>query len=66
MKIVLNGEPQDLPEGLSIADLLDQLKLAPDLVAVERNQSVVPRRQFQQCLLSTGDQIEIVTLVGGG
>ncbi len=66
MKITINGEEKDLPDRLTIAELLARLELATDLVAVERNHSVVPRRQFAECQLAAGDEIEIVTLVGGG
>ncbi|MBY0587320.1 sulfur carrier protein ThiS [bacterium] len=66
MKIILQGQSEEVPEGLTVAELLVRLKIESDLVAVERNQSVVPRREFPQCRLAPGDQIEIVTLVGGG
>jgi thiamine biosynthesis protein ThiS len=66
MKVTLNGQIEELPEGITIAQLLERLELPTDLVAVERNQSVVPRRFFAECQLAAGDNIEIVTLVGGG
>ena len=48
------------------AALLAELKLEPRYLAVERNRVLVPRRQHASCTLEEGDQLEIVTLVGGG
>lgn len=66
MRIQLNGEPKEIPESWSIADLLADLKIENRYCAVERNRSVVPREQHAACPLQDGDQIEVVTLVGGG
>ena len=66
MRIQLNGEPREVPESWSIADLLADLKIENRYCAVERNRSVVPREQHAACSLQACDQIEVVTLVGGG
>jgi len=66
MKIVLNGEERELDGPTTLAALLAQLKLEPNRVAVEVNRSIVPRSQHAQCVLREGDQLELVTLVGGG
>jgi sulfur carrier protein len=66
MRIQLNGEPREIPDSWSIADLLADLKIENRYCAVERNRSVVPREQHAACSLQDGDQIEVVTLVGGG
>ena len=50
-----------------MAALLEQLGLKPKYVAVERNRQLVPRRRRHAgCLIEAGDEMEIVTLVGGG
>ena len=66
MRVLVNGEPRDLPDGLTVASLLDGLGVARDGTAVERNEAVVPRGQQDEVLLAEGDRIEIVTFVGGG
>jgi sulfur carrier protein len=66
VEISLNGEPRSVAHGLTVAELIAQLELQAKFVAVERNLEVVPRAQHDSCLLSPGDRIEIVTLVGGG
>lgn len=66
MQIIVNGNPQELEDQVTVAELLDKLKLAPIRVAVERNEELVPRREFSTTGLHPGDRLEIVTLVGGG
>lgn len=66
MEILVNGEPQQVDVGCTVAALLEQLKLQPRYLAVERNQQLVPRTIHANCVLQPGDCIEIVTLVGGG
>jgi len=66
MQINVNGEVVEVPEGTTIAALLEQRGLSPRYLAVERNLELVPRQQHSECILQAGDQLEIVTLVGGG
>lgn len=66
MEISVNGEPRHVEAGWTVAKLLEELKLQPRYVAVERNQQLVPRATHAACVLQPGDRIEIVTLVGGG
>ena len=66
MKIRVNGEQRALANACTVARLLDELNLAGQPCAVEVNAAVVPRREHRDKLLSDGDTVEIVTLVGGG
>jgi thiamine biosynthesis protein ThiS len=66
MIIFLNGESREIPDGLTLARLLECLKLAPDRVAVERNLRIVPRAEWEQTLITAGDRLEVVHFVGGG
>lgn len=66
MEIQVNGQPQTVPEDATVAWLIAHLKREPKFLAVERNRELVPRTQHAECTLQAGDQIEIVTLVGGG
>ena len=66
MKAVVNGEPQDLPDGLTVAALLQHLGVRGERVAVERNGAVVKRAQHAEQRLADGDILEIVSFVGGG
>jgi sulfur carrier protein len=64
--IFVNGQRRELPRALTVAELLRQLEIAPRGVAVEVNLQLVARGQHAEHLLAAGDQVEIVTLVGGG
>jgi thiamine biosynthesis protein ThiS len=66
MTITLNGEPRALTPGCTVASLLAELGLDTRKVAVERNEAIVPRSQYGQTLLTTGDSLEIVHFIGGG
>jgi len=66
MTILLNGRQKDLETALTVAELIEQLQLDDDRVAVELNRAIVPREAFASTRLQDGDQIEIVHFVGGG
>jgi thiamine biosynthesis protein ThiS len=66
LRITLNGEPYDLDEPLSVADLLVRLSIDPRRVAVEHNLVILKRPLFGDTLIQEGDQVEIVNFVGGG
>jgi len=64
--IRVNGEPRQVPEGISIAAMLGELGLDPARVAVERNLEIVPRSTLGEVQVEDGDAYEIVHFVGGG
>jgi sulfur carrier protein len=66
MRIHVNDQPRDVPEGTTIAALLGQLEVKQPHVAVEVNLEVVPRAEHAETQLREGDRLEVVTLVGGG
>ena len=66
MTITLNGETRDVPEALTVADLLRHLGVRPEQVAVEVNRGLVPRARHAETAVEAGDVLEVVTLVGGG
>lgn len=66
MKIIYNGMSREVADGATVASLLDELELVSRHVAVEVNLEVVPRALHADRLLAAGDQLEVVTLVGGG
>lgn len=65
MKITINGQEQAC-NSTTLAQLIEQLGMKPDRVAVELNRNIVPRTQWQETNLSEGDKLEIVHFVGGG
>jgi sulfur carrier protein len=66
MKLQINGEERELPDGLTLAALLEQLGMKVDRVAVELNRDIVRRELWPQTHLKPGDRLEIVQFVGGG
>ncbi len=63
---MVNGEKRILPDELTVAQLLQQLSVQPEMVAVEVNLTVLKRAQHPGTVLKEGDQVEIVQLIGGG
>jgi thiazole synthase len=66
LEIILNGQRREVPAPLTVAQLLCYLGLNPRHVAVEVNRNLVARSLHDQAVLAAGDELEIVTLVGGG
>lgn len=66
MRIAVNGEPREVPSGTTVAGLLVLLGVRDERVAVEVNVDVVRREARADRALAEGDQVEIVSFVGGG
>ncbi len=66
MELVVNGQRRDVAEGLTAAQLLEQLAIRPERVVVEVNLTILKRDQLPSTVLKAGDQVEIVQFVGGG
>ena len=66
MRVTVNGEEHEVPEGVTVRGLLEHLDLAGGPVAVEVNTQIVPRADHPGHIVHPGDAIEIVHFVGGG
>lgn len=66
MTIRLNGESHDIPGPMTITALLTGLGIDPRLVAVEHNLTIVKRAKYEETMVSAGDEVEVVNIVGGG
>lgn len=66
MQLKVNGELAEVSEGTTVAQLVEQHKLKPELVVVELNLNILKRDQLASTALKEGDQVEIVHFVGGG
>ncbi len=64
--VYVNGEPRRLPAGTTVAQLLDELALTGQRLAVEVNLEIVPRSAHAAHALRPGDRVEIVRAIGGG
>ncbi|HKW94993.1 MAG TPA: sulfur carrier protein ThiS [Methylomirabilota bacterium] len=66
MTVTVNGKPMELPDGLSIEDLLSRLKIRREFTAVALNREVAQRSRYAETELHDGDKLEIVHPMGGG
>jgi thiamine biosynthesis protein ThiS len=63
--VIVNGESRELSDATTLRDLVQTFKLTPEKVAIELNRRLVKSEKYDM-LLKAGDEIEIVTFVGGG
>lgn len=66
IQITINGEPHALAPSSTIIDLIHQLQLAPQQLAIELNLDILPKARWAETELRGGDKLEIVHFVGGG
>lgn len=66
ISIVINCEERKIAAGKTVDDLLDQLGLYMNNVVIELNGSTPPRSEYAVAKFQDGDQVEIVTIAGGG
>lgn len=66
MRLFINGDEKSFAGSLSLAELIEQLGMKGDRVAVELNREIVSRTQWAETTLKDGDHLEIVHFVGGG
>ncbi len=66
LQIFINGEPREVQENTTLEDLIAELGMQNQRIAVEVNQQIIPHGQYHTCLLTGGDKVEIVRAIGGG
>ncbi len=66
MRLIINGESRTFDSITNVAELVEELGIKGDRVAVELNRDIVPRAQWAASALKDGDKLEIVHFVGGG
>ena len=66
IQITVNGESVEIESAMTIEQLLDTVDVPPNYLAVELNADVVPREEYGDKIVKAGDDVEVVTLVGGG
>ncbi|WP_434588627.1 sulfur carrier protein ThiS [Streptomyces sp. A5-4] len=64
--VSVNGEPREIPAGVTLDALVATLTRAPSGVAAALNETVVPRGQWAATTLGDGDRVEVLTAVQGG
>ena len=66
MNIILNNDEQVVIENISVSELLEKFKINLEYMAVEVNQTIVPKSKYDNFRLKENDKVEIISAVGGG
>ncbi len=66
MKVFINGEVRETSDELNLSELLAQLSMPRERVAVELNKEVVRKKDWETITINDADKIEIIHFVGGG
>lgn len=66
MQVLINGETRNIESELNLLELLKQLELPTERIAIELNKSVVRKKDWETINISDADKIEIIHFVGGG
>jgi sulfur carrier protein len=66
MQVIINGEGHTFNDGILLSTLLTQLEISGKRIAVEINESIVPKSQHDATVIHQGDKIEIIHAIGGG
>src|SRR3989442_4055151 len=64
--VTLNGKPRQVPEGISLLELLKELDVQPSRVVIEHNREIRRKDDFKTARVRDGDELELVYFVGGG
>ena len=66
MQIIVNGEQRDVLDGMTAAQLVEDMDIAGKRIAMEVNLDIVPRSSYAEHVFKADDKVEIVHAVGGG
>lgn len=64
--VTVNGKPRQIPDGVSLFELLQRLDVQPNRVVVEHNREIRRKDDFKTTHVHAGDELELVYFVGGG
>jgi thiamine biosynthesis protein ThiS len=66
MKLTVNGENKEFPDGITLDELILQLGIKKEAVVAELNRHIIQPQMRDKQKLSEGDQVELIQFVGGG
>jgi len=66
VQIILNGDNTVIADAATVSTLIEQLGLTGKRIAIELNETIVPRSAHAETVLHDGDRVEIVHAIGGG
>lgn len=66
MDILVNGESRQIQQHCSVQQLLEDMGLSGQRLALEINEEIVPKSRHAEYYFNEGDKVEIVNAIGGG
>jgi len=66
MKIFINKEITQVPSKSTIDSVIQTLEVNKKYIAVEINEVIIPKSQYEKYIINENDKIEIINAVGGG
>ncbi len=66
MEIILNGAAHQLSKQQSVAELVADLELSQQMIAVAVNRNIIARHHWHEHQLQAHDQVDVVRAIGGG
>ena len=66
MHLIVNGERFDFPNPLNVEELIDYLGFQNQRIALEVNETIIPKSNHGSYILSNHDIVEVINAVGGG
>ncbi|MFT7620184.1 MAG: sulfur carrier protein [Planctomycetota bacterium] len=66
IKFQVNGKTHEGQAGMTVVDLLNELEVEHQRLAVELNEDVIAKTVYATTVIQSGDEIEVVSFVGGG
>ncbi|MBU5473090.1 sulfur carrier protein ThiS [Roseburia sp. MSJ-14] len=64
--MIINGIEKEYPVGITLSEVLAKEGYQPEQIAVECNEEIVPKAEYQTYILNDADQLEVVKFMGGG
>jgi sulfur carrier protein len=66
IKIFINGDLKKFPQEVNIVSILESLNISSKHIAIEINESLIFKSDWEKTNLKDGDKVEIVKAIGGG
>ncbi|OWZ82825.1 sulfur carrier protein ThiS [Natranaerobius trueperi] len=66
MKLKINGEIKEVHQSITVNKLLEDLQVKPEGKIIVINQEILQKDNWEEYQLCENDEIEIITMVGGG
>ena len=66
IKIKVNGKITNISDKITLAKLINNLKIPLKKVAIEYNKEIIDKKKIRKLKLKNNDVIEIVHFIGGG